>query len=165
LEFGARYDAVLVHRISLAWRVHQTVRKLASRARFLFMVADLHHLRQGRRAELHPEEELSGEVEQLRKQELAVVAEADCTLVHSDFEQSYLAKLVPGKQIENIGWVSPKPERAAGFEARSDLMYIGGYGHPPNVDAVEYFVDAIWPKLKTRLVGAEFLVVGANPPV
>jgi GT2 family glycosyltransferase len=164
VEHGPRYDAVLIHRISLAWRVLRTVRDLAPQARFLFMVADLHHLREQRRAELNRDEQLRGEVKLLEKREIAVIGEADCTLVHSAFEQSYLSGLVPNKQVENIGWIAPEPKRAAGYEARSDLIYIGGYGHPPNVDAVEYFIEAIWPKVTARLAPGRFLVIGSKLP-
>jgi GT2 family glycosyltransferase/glycosyltransferase involved in cell wall biosynthesis len=165
LEYGRRYNAVLVHRVSLAWRAYRIVRELAPQARLLFMVADLHHLRERRRAGLyHDEHQLGAQAKSLEQQELAVVAEADCTLVHSEFEKSYLAGLMPRKQIENLGWISPAPKRETGFVARSDLMYIGGYGHPPNVDAVEYFVDAIWPKVSGKLPGVRFLIVGSNPP-
>jgi glycosyltransferase involved in cell wall biosynthesis len=128
------------------------------------MVADLHHLRERRRAEVSGDPVRSREADLLEQQELAVVADADCTLVHSDFEQSYLARLMPGKQIENIGWIAPPPVRTTGFETRSDLVYVGGYGHPPNVDAVEYFVADIWPRIKARLGDARFLIVGSNPP-
>lgn len=44
------------------------------------------------------------------------------------------------------------------------MMFLGGYRHPPNVDAVLYFVDQVWPLIRRKLPDAEFLVVGSHAP-
>ena len=37
--------------------------------------------------------------------------------------------------------------------------------HAPNVDAVRWFVEDIYPLIRTRLPNIKFTVVGSNPPV
>ena len=50
------------------------------------------------------------------------------------------------------------------FDQRNDIMFLGGYAHLPNVDAVTFFVQKVWPRLLSRLPHqARFLIVGAAP--
>jgi len=44
------------------------------------------------------------------------------------------------------------------------LVFIGNYRHYPNVDAVLYFHDAVWPRVKAVFPGLTFTVVGQDPP-
>jgi hypothetical protein len=38
-----------------------------------------------------------------------------------------------------------------GFEARNGFVIIGGFRHAPNVDAVEWLAEEIWPRIRARL--------------
>ena len=50
------------------------------------------------------------------------------------------------------------------FEERYDVMFLGGFAHPPNGDAVRHFVSDVWPRLLQRLPArARFVIVGASP--
>ncbi len=48
-------------------------------------------------------------------------------------------------------------------DARSIVLFTGHLGHPPNVDAVLYFLDSIWPGVRARVPGAVFQAVGCLP--
>jgi glycosyltransferase involved in cell wall biosynthesis len=51
------------------------------------------------------------------------------------------------------------------WEQRNDLVFVGGFRHPPNVDAVEHFVRDIWPDLASHLrPETRFYVVGPEAP-
>jgi len=54
---------------------------------------------------------------------------------------------------------SPQPEDD------NSIVFIGNYLHYPNVDAVLYFHEKIWSRLKTFLPGVKFYVVGQAPPL
>lgn len=43
-------------------------------------------------------------------------------------------------------------------------MFLGGFRHPPNEDAVLYFVREIFPQVKRAIPEVRFLVVGADVP-
>jgi glycosyltransferase involved in cell wall biosynthesis len=43
-------------------------------------------------------------------------------------------------------------------------MFVGGYRHPPNVDAVLYYCREIVPRLRQILPEATSYVIGSNPP-
>lgn len=43
------------------------------------------------------------------------------------------------------------------------VMFVGAMDWEPNIDAVEYFCDRIWPKIKKDVPSACFRIVGRNP--
>jgi glycosyltransferase involved in cell wall biosynthesis len=56
------------------------------------------------------------------------------------------------------------PGRQKDFHERADLLYIGGFQHTPNVDAVLYFVQSIYPLIKLQLPDIRFYILGSKPP-
>src|SRR5262249_2028770 len=54
-------------------------------------------------------------------------------------------------------WVNP-------FEQGTrSLVFTGTMDYWPNIDAVRWFADAIWPSVRSALPEARFAIVGANP--
>jgi glycosyltransferase involved in cell wall biosynthesis len=53
----------------------------------------------------------------------------------------------------------------AGSRNTSDLIFVGGFRHDPNIDAVLYFCEEILPRIKNVILEARFTIVGSNPPV
>ena len=52
-----------------------------------------------------------------------------------------------------------------GKEEEQCIVFVGNYLHYPNVDAVLYFHQDIWPLIKSRLPELKFYVVGQGPPL
>jgi glycosyltransferase involved in cell wall biosynthesis len=46
---------------------------------------------------------------------------------------------------------------------RPYLLFTGTLDFRPNIDAVRWFVDAIWPRVRTRSPALEFCIVGQRP--
>jgi glycosyltransferase involved in cell wall biosynthesis len=44
------------------------------------------------------------------------------------------------------------------------VVFVGGLSAPFNVDAVAFFVEEIWPQVRSQVPNAIFAVVGADPP-
>jgi len=44
-----------------------------------------------------------------------------------------------------------------------DLVFTGNMGYPPNVDAAEYLIHAIFPMVKKEIPGVRLLIAGATP--
>ena len=44
------------------------------------------------------------------------------------------------------------------------MLFVGGFQHAPNLDAVRYFMGDIHPLLKRRIPSLDVFVVGSNPP-
>ncbi|HHE64542.1 MAG TPA: glycosyltransferase, partial [Bacteroidetes bacterium] len=50
-----------------------------------------------------------------------------------------------------------KPEKNA-------IMFLGNFGHKPNVDAVIYFYNEILPLINKKIEDVKFYIVGQKPP-
>ena len=63
-----------------------------------------------------------------------------------------------------IPLIRPPSERLVEFESSEDMVFIGGYKHPPNVDAVEYLVKKIWPHIHKLLPSVKLRICGSDMP-
>lgn len=60
--------------------------------------------------------------------------------------------------------VSEIPGLEAPLNGRGDVLFVGGFAHSPNVDAIAHFAASCWPLVRARLPRARLLVVGSNAP-
>ncbi len=162
-RYGAQFDAVLVYRMGMMERVAELVRTHAPQACLLFHVADLHFLRRRREAERDGDESGLREAEIIRGRELAMVAAADCTITHSPVEAAILHEAAPAAPVVVWPLMVEFAGTAVPFAARRDVCFLGGYRHPPNVDAVRHFAADILPLIRAADPQVRFLVAGANP--
>jgi glycosyltransferase involved in cell wall biosynthesis len=44
------------------------------------------------------------------------------------------------------------------------LIFVGTMDYAPNIDAMQYFLDRIYPQVKKRVPGLKLYIVGSNPP-
>jgi O-antigen biosynthesis protein len=51
----------------------------------------------------------------------------------------------------------------AGFEARRDIVFLGGYKHAPNIDAAQFFAREVLPLIRRQAPEVRFIIAGANP--
>jgi O-antigen biosynthesis protein len=163
-EHGANFDVVMLSRHYIAAPLFALVREHCRRARLLFDTVDLHFLREQRQAELSGDAALLKSAQQTRARELAVIAASDVTLVVSPIERDLLKQLMPQAKVEILSNIHEVPGCAAGFAARKDLLFVGGFQHPPNVDAVLWFVQQVWDKVHAAQPEMKLHLVGSNTP-
>ena len=168
-ENGARFDAVVLSRHYIAAPLLAVVREHCRRARVIFDTVDLHFLREERQAELAGDAALARAALKTRAQELAVITASDLTLVVSPIEQALLKELVPLARVEILSNIHDVPGCAQAYAARAGLLFVGGFQHPPNVDAVLWFVREVLPLARASLPAEmlpEFVLhlVGSNTP-
>ena len=161
---GSRYDIVLIFRPTVAKRHLHLIHKYCPNAKLLYHTSDLHFLRMEREAMVLNSPTLVRDAKEMRDIELNLMRNMDGIIVHSNYEKELLAKLLPDANINLFQWVIPIRGTEASFYARRDIAFIGGYQHSPNVDAVEYFVENIFPIIRESIPGIKFYAVGSNPP-
>lgn len=158
------FDVIYLHRFDVAARYLATCRAFAPRARIVYNVADLHFLRLERERAVGAEGALAeAEVAAVRNQELGAIRAADRVIVHSDIE----AGILRGHGIDHVSvipWVMAGRPGAVPLTQRRAIGFLGGFGHPPNADAVQWFVAEIWPLVREQVPGAEFHIYGAKMP-
>src|SRR5688500_15321875 len=163
-EHGHRFDAVLACRHYVAREFLPLLRRHAPQARIVFDTVDLHYLRERRGAELAGDPALLRAAERTRALELDVIARADTTLVVSETERELLSRDAPGARVEVLSNLHQLAGPGLGFAQRHDLVFVGGFRHPPNVDAVRWFVDEVFPRVRARLPEVRFHCIGGHVP-
>jgi glycosyltransferase involved in cell wall biosynthesis len=140
------------------------LREYAPRARVIFDTVDLHYLREQRAAELARDPELLRLASETKAKELRLVRGSDVTLVVSPVEQNLLRREAPAARDRGALERARGDPEGRGFEARKDLMFVGGFQHPPNVDAVRWFATAVWPLIAKALPEVHCHVIGSRVP-
>jgi glycosyltransferase involved in cell wall biosynthesis len=158
------FDAVYLHRVDMASRYLALARRHAPRARVLYSVADLHHLRIGRQALVQDEPGLLDWSRALRAAECHAAAAADAVITHSAEEAAWLRQAAPSAQVHHVPWsVTPQAKRR-GFAKRQGVALIGHYGHAPNADAASWLVGAVMPLVWQAQPEIECILVGSDMP-
>lgn len=157
-------DLVYLHRYMNASKYATMVRRYFPDCQTVFNVADLHFLRMEREAALLGDAALQTKAAQHRRAELGTMAEVDHVIVHSSFEKSLLAEVDPALSITVVPWtVRPRPTQIP-FAKRGGFAFVGGYNHPPNVDAAVHLAADIMPLVRKRTKAIAYLVGSAMPP-
>lgn len=157
-----RFDAFFVCRHYVASIYLPLVRQHAPRARFIFDTVDLHYLREQRAAALSGREDLARAAAETRDKELRLIRDSDVSVVVSPVEQELLSRDAPGARVEVLSNVHEVFGCRRGFAERKDVMFIGGFQHPPNIDAAEWFVREVWPLVRSQLPDLRFHLIGSK---
>lgn len=163
-QHGRRFDCVMVSRHYVAQEFLALLRKHAPQAKVVFDTVDLHYLREQRGAELTGDTALLRTSAGTRALELGVIDRSDVTLVVSEVERALLAKDAPLAKVEVLSNLHYVAGPGQAFEHRRDLVFVGGFRHPPNVDAVRWFVTDVFPAIRARLPDVRFHCIGSNTP-
>ena len=163
-EHGHRFDAVMVSRHYVASEFIPLIRAHAPQAKLIFDTVDLHYLRERRGAEVASDAALARAAERTRALELGVIAKCDATLVVSDVERALLREDAPSARVEILSNLHRVAGAGKSFADRHDLVFVGGFRHPPNVDAVLWFVREAFPRIREQLPDVQFHCIGSHTP-
>jgi len=103
--------------------------------------------------------------------ELASIYRSDLSLIISEWELDFLIGHfhVPSSLLLYLPFL-PEPlteetfQNSPSFEERHGFMTMGNLKHGPNLDAVFYLYQEIWPRITERMPSAEMFVYGAYTP-
>jgi len=164
-ENGKYISYAFLNRPHISEKYIDLVRKYTP-AKIIYYGHDLHFLREQREYELTGMQELLKSSEDWKKKELSLMRKADIAYYPSCVEKEEIEKIAPDIHVKAIpayifNDVSDLYYNANG---RKDLMFIGGFNHRPNVDAVKWLAEAIMPELHKLLPEVKVHIYGSNPP-
>ena len=163
-EVGNRYDLVFFIRPTVVQREIHLVRQYCDRAKLLYETCDMHHLRMLREAELFNDPEKFQLAQDMKELEMLSIQAVDATILRSSAELELLRPQLPDSCLRVFPLIMNSYDSPDNFADRKDIIFVGGYQHTPNIDAVKYFVESIMPIIRTLLPGIAFYAVGSNPP-
>lgn len=161
---GAGYDYAFLCRAPIAALYIDMIRQYAPGAKIILNTSDLHYLRDVREAEIEGSAEKLEAALRWKAQELDVIRRCDHSIVMSDHELNVLSQELPGANIHLVPLMFVDiPGRSGDFGMRRDMLFIGGFPHTPNVDAVVWFCEKIWPLVRARLPDVRVHLIGNKP--
>ena len=163
-QHGSEFNTVILSRADYADRYINPVREHCPAARIVFDTVDLHFLREQREAELSGKEEDMNSATLRKVQELNIARKADITLVVSPVEIELFREEAPDVDVRLLSNIHSIYPTAGSFAERQDILFIGGYEHPPNVDAMTWFLDEIMPRVVEANPAIRLHIVGGHLP-
>jgi O-antigen biosynthesis protein len=139
-------------------------------SKLIYCGHDLNYLREMRRHLIEGDKSSLLASRKWEKMELDIIRNVDVSYFFSTFELEELKKRLPDSTVRTIPLFlfdenALEQKKQSDFESRSGILFVGGFNHPPNIDAVQWFVRDIFPQVRFRLPEIELIIVGANPPV
>ena len=159
-----QFDLVLFEFYYSVLKYIDFVRFYQPQARVLIDSVDIHYKRFFSKATLTGKPSDVEYAETVKQQELAAYGQADLIIAVTEDDGLLLNKDAPYAKISILPTVHPTPEFIAHCPPYNKLLFVGAFNHEPNIDAVLYFCDEIFPLLLKTNSDFTLEVIGPNPP-
>ena len=138
-------------------------------AHIAYYTHDLHHLRLEREAGLSGDPAVRAEAARVRALEQAVFRAVDHVTSPSEAEAEVIRHLAPETSVTVLPPYHYEAEEicardAAHFTGLSDVVFVGGFPHIPNVDAALFTANELMPLVWRERPDARLVIVGHAPP-
>lgn len=167
LRNNAQYiDTVYVHRPSIAKEYSTLLREMDPKPKLIYFGHDLHFLRVEREYAITGNNKGKQLAKNWKRRELAAFQDFDKIYFPSQVEVDVVAEIDPELDISAIPlYVIEQPEaQTYCWEDRADILFVGGFNHTPNLDAIYWFVEEIFPLVLAACPDLKLNVVGSKMP-
>lgn len=143
---------------------YQYLVKYFPRIKWVYDTVDLHYVRLFRQAESETNPKIVKKALKIKKLELALASAANATIAITNIEKDVLAL----EGVKNL-YVIPnvhdikEVKQPFTFAERQGIVFIGGYKHKPNVDAVIWLINEIMPIVRQKLGDIPVYLLGSYP--
>ena len=156
------YDVAILVRPYISVKYIDSIKKKMPNCKIIYDTIDLHYLRLSRQASLENKNDPL-QAKMMKEMELSMMRKSDLSILTSTAEADFLHKEDESLQLAILPNIHTPREKVEDFEGRNNMMFLGGFQHEPNIDAVKYLVKEIWPKIKKRIPDAKLYIIGSNP--
>ncbi|BFI96987.1 MAG: hypothetical protein RSP_24970 [Rhodanobacter sp.] len=164
-ERGAEIDHVLLSRPHIAVHYIDALRRQTS-ARLSYFGHDLHFMRLRRQQQATGDDRYGIEADTMESAERDLWHRCDVVVYPSEEEAAQVRSMAPSLHALAVPLYCFRDiERDPGINLaqRRDILFVAGFGHPPNVDAAQWLVGTILPLVRARLPDVRLQLVGSNP--
>ena len=128
---------------------------------------DLHFLRTQREYEIEKDENKLAESKMWKAKEFDILKKSDMNYYPSYVEKEAIHKIdasIPVKAITAYVFEQFIQDYKYDAAERKGILFVGGFSHGPNVDAVKWFAEDIYPLIREKNEDIDFYIVGSNAP-
>jgi GT2 family glycosyltransferase/SAM-dependent methyltransferase len=172
-DIGPNLTAAILSRPHSASRWLDSIREFAPGATIAYDTVDLHWVRETRRFALGsratngdagPLTAKGPKASALFELEMAMVRASDFTIAVTAEEREEILRAVPQARVLVIPTIHAVAEHVPPVDGRSGVLFVGGFEHPPNADAVKYLVGEVMPIVWQQRPDVSVTIVGGSPP-
>ncbi len=163
---NARYiDVMYLHRPHITEKYLDTIAGMQPTPRTIYFGHDLHYLRLERQAELEDLQALREKAADWRRREFQIFDAVDLVYYPSQVEIDCIHEERPALNAKAIPLYvfDDAEEDTYAAAARDGILFIGGFNHPPNADAILWFSE-IFESLAESMPGVVLHIVGSCMP-
>jgi GT2 family glycosyltransferase/glycosyltransferase involved in cell wall biosynthesis len=161
---GKEFDLIVLSRARVAEEMLPLCQKYVPNIPVIFDTVDLHFLRGHREAELTQNKAKARLASEMEALELGLGSASDAVVVVSTEERRILQEKLPGHRIALISMIHDVQSEIPPYSSRRDCLFVGGFEHTPNVDAMLWFSSEIMPLVLAQLPEAKLHIIGSKMP-
>lgn len=165
IENASKFDFFILSRPHIAVKYIDIVKQYA-KGTIIYFGHDLHFLREHREYLLKKDESILHSSEKWKALELELMRKADVSYYFSDIEANEIKNNDINIDVDVVPLYifDSFKDNYYNASSRNDIMFVGGFGHSPNVDAMRWFVTEVWEQIVNQLKGVKLYIIGSNPP-
>ncbi|MFZ4123298.1 MAG: glycosyltransferase [Candidatus Planktophila sp.] len=156
-------DVVWISRPGPARHFFKNLKELLPNVPIIYDTVDLHFQRVRRQSQLNDSEVSYADSLRVEIDELDIISRSAAAVAVSDVEKKLLNER-SSTLIRVIGNVHRLVPNTTSLYSRSDLLFVGGFAHQPNEDAVAWFIEEIFPLVIKSLPNCRLRIVGSKVP-
>ena len=161
---GKYFDYIFINRPHISEKYIDILNETTN-AKIIYYGHDLHFLRDKREYLLTGNKAKLKSAEMWKDREFSLMHKSDISLYPSEVEVKEIHSIDSAINVQSIPayLFDNFPQRKIDRMQCRDIMFVGGFGHTPNVDAVLWFIAKVWPSIKKELPDLKFYIVGSKP--
>ncbi len=164
MDYGCYIGAALLHRPHISIKYIDAVKDMIN-GPVVYDVADLHRIRLMKEYSLNHDPNSLAEAKRLGDMEDYCIKKADLVYSVSVDECTYLNGSIGSNKAQACPiYVYEEFPLIDAADARKDLLFVGGFGHSPNQDAMRWFIKEVMPLIWKKLPDVKLNIVGSKVP-
>ena len=149
----------------VAEKVIPVLKNLDPKMEIIYDMVDCHGLRFRREAALTNDPAALERAERYEKLEASAAQSSDRTIAVSSNDREEILKMAPKTRVDlisNYFKIPLQPDPVP--KDRRDLLFVGGFRHVPNIDAVQWFAREVLPAIHQSKPDLLFNIAGSDTP-
>ncbi len=157
------FDYVFLNRPHIASKYIDFIRQNMF-TKIIYYGHDLHYMRLQREYDLMGDESALYEFKYFRNLEYSLLYKADMSYYPSYKEVEEIKRVDDTLRVKAINayMFDEKEVELRDFTKTKDILFVGGFMHDPNKDAIRWLHESIMPRIKARNSNINLIVVGSN---
>lgn len=157
-----KFDAIILSRSSICTPYIKYLKRHNYPGKMIYYGHDLGFLRTEQEIKMGGKKGLEKLLQKTKADEDYMYSNADAALVISHEELAYLKKYVDTPLHYIPPYFFEIQQTTKPFNSRKGILFVGGFQHPPNQDAIRWFVENMYESLEKE--GIYLTIAGSEMP-